>query len=235
MPAYILPDDQSSLLIGFDQTASENHTAVATVTKHPIEKGSDVADHVRTDPETLTLEVFVSNTPITTLDGRGAVTVVELPRPRLVAPRLTTPGAVFNAVSQGLDSLLTPQAPARAQVLRFGSSFDRVREIHEALLDLWVRAQTSTVITSKRTYENMVLVQVGLPITEPGGASFSLAFEQIKIVVSATVQAPKPAEKRGAPTQKKGSQSTQEVKDKDAEKSTSLAVKALDALGGVFK
>jgi hypothetical protein len=71
MAAYLLPDTDQSLIVLFDQTVSEGHEATAEVTEHPVEKGSNVADHVRQNPQNLTLEMFVTNTPIVDL-GRGS-------------------------------------------------------------------------------------------------------------------------------------------------------------------
>jgi hypothetical protein len=109
--------------------------------------------------------------------------------------------------------------------------FDRVKEIHEQLLELWAAGATMSAITSTRTYDGMVLTGVNLPRTEPGGASFTLYLKQIVTVTTSTVAAPQPLEKSGKPGQSKGSQSTKPVNGKDGEKSQSLAFKALEALG----
>jgi hypothetical protein len=53
--------------VGFvtlDVSESEDHGKTAEPTQHPIEDGSDVADHVKQLPDTLTLTGTVSNTPV---------------------------------------------------------------------------------------------------------------------------------------------------------------------------
>jgi hypothetical protein len=47
-----------------EATISENHRASSQVTKQTIEDGSSVSDHIINDPETVTIEGFISNTPI---------------------------------------------------------------------------------------------------------------------------------------------------------------------------
>lgn len=50
--------------IEFDATLSETHVGNAEVTRHPVEVGSDISDHVRRLPEQVTLNGIVTNTPI---------------------------------------------------------------------------------------------------------------------------------------------------------------------------
>jgi hypothetical protein len=61
---YPTPASPSGTL-GFDVTSSEAVEITATVTKHPVEVGADVTDHIRKNLDEVTLEVFVSNTPLT--------------------------------------------------------------------------------------------------------------------------------------------------------------------------
>jgi hypothetical protein len=229
MAAYLLPDTDESLIVLFDQTVSEAHEATAEVTEHPVETGSVISDHIKINPLVLNLEMFVTNTPIVDI-GRGSNSLRNLQVPRYKAPLLPTPGSAFNAVATAIQNTNGPRS-FRVSVLDFPEPFDRVKEIHEQLLELWAAGATMSAITSTRTYDDMVLVGVNLPRTEPGGASFNLNLKQIKTVTTSTVTAPQPLEKSGKPGQSKGSQSTKPVNGKDAVKSQSLAFKALEALG----
>ncbi len=49
-----------------DCTISENHSLTNTITSHPVEQGANISDHSRPEPESLTLECLVSNTPAST-------------------------------------------------------------------------------------------------------------------------------------------------------------------------
>lgn len=59
LPNYPLP-----ALVEFDASVSESHNDESEITDHPIEMGSDVTDHFRKLPITLTLELKVTNTPV---------------------------------------------------------------------------------------------------------------------------------------------------------------------------
>jgi hypothetical protein len=50
--------------IAFDATTNEQHNSSAAVTEHPIEDGADVADHIRNNPDGLTLQGIISDNPI---------------------------------------------------------------------------------------------------------------------------------------------------------------------------
>jgi hypothetical protein len=231
MAVYILPDSGQSLIVTFDLVVSEGHESTSEVTEHPVERGSNIADHVRQNPQGLTLELYVTNTPIEDL-GRGAISILQIDVPTYTPPLAPTPGALFSAAENGINQAIRGNpGPVKAQVLGFPSPFDRVKEVHDALLDLWKNGITSSVVTSVMTYDTMVLTRINMPRTEPGGATFNLDLKQIRTVTTASVAAPKPAEKRGAPSQSKGSQSTRPVGSQDAAKASSLATKALEALG----
>lgn len=238
--AYLLPDDASSLIVSFDQTRSEQHEATAEVTDHPVETGSNIADHVRPQPQTLTLEVFVTNTPINDAGGRGTIATLPLPVPVYVRPPAlwqTPIGLLVDAIKSLFQDPVpvNPPPPFTVQALIFPIPFDPVKETHATLLDLWSRGQTMSVVTSTQTYDLMVFTSVSLPRTQPGGAAFSLAMKQIRTVSSQSVTAPKPSVKRGTPNAAKGSQATTNPNGSDASKVSALKQgfnSLIGALGG---
>jgi hypothetical protein len=58
-------DDGTTKTIEMDATVTESHQATSTVTRHPVEQGSDISDHTRPEPDRLTLDCIISNRPIT--------------------------------------------------------------------------------------------------------------------------------------------------------------------------
>ncbi len=46
-----------------DCTVNERHSAKARATRHPVEEGADISDHIHHEPDELTLEGVISNTP----------------------------------------------------------------------------------------------------------------------------------------------------------------------------
>lgn len=213
MPTYLLPDDQSSLIVQFDLIISESHESTADVTEHPVELGSNIADNVKQNPSTLTLEVHMTSTPIIPGGAAGGIVTPQvLEFPSYSPPFTPSPGAIFTALGNAVTALIQgikgPPLPIVIQVLQFPNQTDPVQQTHTKLLDLWSRGQTMSVTTTDHSYDSMVLTNVSLPRKEPGGADFTLTFKHIQTVTTGTVTAPKPAQKRGVPAQPKGGQST---------------------------
>lgn len=223
---FILSAEDNPVVVEFDATMSENHDKVTEVTTHPVESGADIADHVRSLPTAFSCEVYVSNTPIEA-GQRGVLQNVRLDVPRFTPP-LTSVGAIVDAATQLFTG---PPPPIYVQTLTFPEAFDRVKEVYDALTDLSDRGVLLSVVSSLGTYENMALALLSVPRTELGGASFNLTFEPIRVVQTLLVEAPKPAEPRGAPKLNKGGQATKPVNAKDSEKGTSLLLQGLQGLG----
>lgn len=52
------------LKIEMDATVSTNDDISTTVTDHPVEDGANIADHIRDEPDKLTIEGIVTRTPV---------------------------------------------------------------------------------------------------------------------------------------------------------------------------
>lgn len=50
--------------IAFDATISEDYRDGVQLTRHPVEDGADISDHIQTLPKEVTLEGIISNTPL---------------------------------------------------------------------------------------------------------------------------------------------------------------------------
>lgn len=61
----------SVIIDGFviDAARNEEHEFASEVTEHPVEEGADIADHVRRQPNNVTIEGVVSDTPIGEVAG----------------------------------------------------------------------------------------------------------------------------------------------------------------------
>lgn len=60
-----------------DASLSETHTKEVQVTDHPVEEGSNIADHLRQLPESVEINGMVSNTPLVILASLFADSPVE--------------------------------------------------------------------------------------------------------------------------------------------------------------
>lgn len=210
-------------VIAFDATLEDNHEGTATVSKHPLDINAKVANHVRSDPRMLTIQVEVTNTPCTPQDG-GNGTEQGIPITRAfrdfttlaqasVSPGFFVPGAgtvgnqvTFTPAEQGER---TEQLEART--LQFSTEFDRVREVYEALDALRDGGEVVQVVTRLRTYQEAVIVRVGAPHGVADAIVFSVTFEEIRRASSETVQVDPPVgEKRAEKTKAAGSQAQYE-------------------------
>lgn len=200
MPGWItiLPNDGNPNAIIFDGTISETHDLTSTATKHAIEFGSSISDHVRRNPIGFACEVAVSDQPLYDL-GRG----------EFKTKRISIAGQSFDL-----------------KMLVFPEKIQRIKEVFDDLEGLIDRNSIVSIITSIKTYDNMVLVKIGLPRNSSSKNIFSLQFEQIKIVDTATVPIPKTG------IRKSGAKAKITVKDpKEKAKSESLLNRALKSLG----
>jgi len=122
--------------IWIDVSIREQHNWGAEATRHPVESGADITDHVRLLPDELVIEGVVTNQPIeppgSHADGAvGTDTTVYLQRERTLATGVTTrtiegePSAGFlgllPGVNQGVSLLraagLDPRARRRFEMV----------------------------------------------------------------------------------------------------------------------
>lgn len=54
-------------LVILDASVNEQHTKTNQITEHPVEVGANIADHIRREPERITIRGIVSNHPLVLL------------------------------------------------------------------------------------------------------------------------------------------------------------------------
>lgn len=64
-------------VVNLDASVSETHTKRNEIPNHPVEEGSDIADHVRRVPEEIVINGLVSNYPIAILASLTAASPIE--------------------------------------------------------------------------------------------------------------------------------------------------------------
>lgn len=169
----------------FDCVTSETHEGLSTLTEHAVESGAPISDHKRADPERVTIEALVTNTPL------GA------PPPSGYDSRAATVQTSFSKDGDG-----------RPAVLVFSAGFDRISEVISTLRRLRLEDTAVTLSTRVHTYEDVQIVGVTVP-REPGdGDSVRLQIEiqQVRIAQSRSVDAPAPREPRGRERRDRGGQ-----------------------------
>jgi hypothetical protein len=196
-------------IIWFDATMTEVHGLANDVTEHPVEDGPDITDHIRPQQDTFRMTAFVTNHPYRTVDqiladlprqadlvwGAQTGSVKPLALEYTTSPFVPGLSNAINAVGNALASGqgLQGQKTFLTQTLQFDQQFDNVSEVYEALRTLKDDGTLVEIVTSIRSYEDMVVKEVVMdrdPQTGDG-ARFTIDFKQVRIVTTATVPAPK--------------------------------------------
>lgn len=132
----ILDQDSQDVLLTLDASISETHSADADATDHPVEQGSNITDHIRPKPRTLSIEGIISNTP--TSPDREALYAPDEPGPAEAAYftlENRRQGGFLHTVVTKLSrydnmALLTISEPRSASVgdaLQFTLGFKEIR------------------------------------------------------------------------------------------------------------
>ncbi len=140
------------------------------VTNFPVERGSNISDHIRPNPITLTLEVIVSDTPIGALANDPSRQVQE-----------RQPDGLAILGINVADILGTDQVP-----LPSAEAYERLRGIRDSrrLVQIEIPVGSRKGKPGKRLYQNMALTNLserhGADTT--GAGMFSVSFQQVAIV-----------------------------------------------------
>ena len=137
--------------LALDCTVTETHTATSTVTKHPVESGSSITDHIRPEPVQLSITGIVSDTPIgarevqraieiggvsvqikqqetpTSPTGFGRAAWSKLDAMRLAAKPVTVLTRDKKYESMAIVSLTVPKEAKTGGALYFTAQFEQVR------------------------------------------------------------------------------------------------------------
>ena len=196
----------------FDAILSEDHSRTTLVTEHPVEQGTAIVDHVRPNPDELTLECFVTNTPVYSTDAQLLPLTLDIPQPGQDSGLLSfLNGGTSALLDKGLQLIGLQRAYPQqltANVMQFEGDTDYVQNCFNTLTRLRNTATLLSISTPRQFYSNMILVNVRMRRSKDqggsSGATFTLDFRQIRIVTSAIVDAPAPSIPRSTPTVDKG-------------------------------
>ena len=103
-------DDGSVDVVQLDVYDSETHGMATEVSDFPVEDGPNISDNVRRKPKTLTIEGYVSDTPLPENHGSGTNGGTHVANLGLVG--LSTPGTA--TYHNALRALNVPDSPLRA-------------------------------------------------------------------------------------------------------------------------
>lgn len=237
------------IALHFDAIQIVEHNQSALVTSHPVEDGPDISDHIRPELPRISLSGLVSNTPIraiaalTSKNGNrkaiGAYRKVPLAKSPAGGPRASA--LQGGLVQAGINAIRGATLPTDFEALQFDGLQSRVKEVTDILTEALEEKRLVKFVDEARAYENMAIERRAVVRSADGGkaAQVQLDLVQIKIVTSAVVDAPIPAELRGQGMTAVGSAAATlgknaNVDEKKKEQVKSLAASLFDgALGGL--
>jgi hypothetical protein len=171
-----------SVAVTLDAATEQGFEVTAEPTDHAVERGADIADHVKPGPRTFTVEGVITNTPIAD-DGAGPVR-----------------GSVRSVPLGGGRSAL---------VFAWDSAFDRVRTVDALLADLVDAGGLVTYATSLRpSVEDVVVTRYKATRSATIGdaVAVSLELRRVRLVSVRRVEVPDPAQRRGQTRGERGGQ-----------------------------
>ncbi len=197
-------DDGSDIerSIDIDCSINEGYEIAAEVTEHAVETGANISDHVRAKNETVTLEAFISNTPIETpqfgMDGAtGAVAAASI----VVGGRTINPST-----------------------FQFSQPFNRAVACDTQLRGLVKAGKRVTVFTGVRIIADCVITRYRWDRNAENGNDLALTLELTRIRTATTRTVAAPAQRRARVEQNRGSQPA-------VEDNRTAAARGVDALG----
>lgn len=205
-------------------------------TRHAIEDGTDITDHVILMPESVSFEIAQSNTPIEP-DGEN----FEKHNLTLeIRPSQFQPGGfllVTTAVGSAITSLIgggDDQASAIQVVQSNGASVDRINNLWDALILLRQERRTFTMTYDGKVYPGYLLTSIKKTKSagEGGLARFQVSAINLATVQTGTAELPDPLDLRAKNKKKRGSKSAKEVESEITKKS--LLASAVDFAGGLL-
>lgn len=183
-----------------DVCLSQDHTRSAQVMDSPVETGADISDHLRQDPDVLTMHGIVTDTP---------VEVVDLSRYNGV--NFETPEALESALR---DVATTLQAP-------------RSRDAYQQLEEARLSGQLMRIVTDLRVYQNMAMTSLSVHEDADTGRAldFTVSFREVRFADSKLVTIEHTATKSAHSEKKVGAKPTKEA---SKERLKSLAADGVD-------
>jgi hypothetical protein len=198
---------QQTQWLYLDTILSQEFTRAGELTTFPIERGQDVADNYKPGPAAISLEVFISNTPLKAAPedivrtsrspkeykpARGDFAPKELNIPPYDS-RTRVYGLPGQRVIQGNVERAKHNAPKFATVLQFAEEVHRVEDVFFALDRLMTNTQPVTILFNGHEYSDLCITNLRAPKTVENGSgmSFFIDLVEISTVSPILVNAPK--------------------------------------------
>ena len=207
-------------VLEIDATPSITHYRSSSLTKSPIEDGSEITDHITLENRTVTIEGVIVKNPFNFISSATST----------VLSSAIQNNQVLSGIAASLGGALLRKSGRIDNSLLF-------------LDQLWKNRLPFTIVSGLETYDNVVIKE--LTITESSktkeAIKFTATLEQIKFattessLISQLSKAVFDTETkhRAAPTVNRGNQISNEVETATAKKSSSLLFKIGELSGAI--
>lgn len=199
----------------FDAVRTVEVSQHSNITRHPIQKGADITDHVKVDLPHVSITAYISIAPLSS--DATIARPKDIPVPSGIYQPIQLPSAPYKhsvasriaevgPIQAAMDALASATTPTAIESLVTNSPGDRVSEAAAKLLELQETVELLRFVDELRTYEDMVITSVvGTRVAQTYGAAFQIELDAIKVVESKLVDLPIPAEPRGQTTKSSAS------------------------------
>lgn len=187
--------------IWLDLVSSELHTMRNEATRHPMESGGDIVDHVVTKPDTLVLECKVVTSPIRVPESHAGGAqlldrIIDVPAPE----SLEVLGVdIDTSINLGFGSVALPLPGREAKVKFVDGAAGRITEVYAELQAIMRDKRLVDIRTTLRDYVDMTLEEVTVPVASGEGGkvmNFRVTAVAIRTASSRIVDAPSPTQSR---------------------------------------
>jgi hypothetical protein len=142
-------------IVKLSLSESENHEFRSEVTQYPVEDGSNMSDHIVNNPDKLTIQGFVTNSPISTLDTSGPGNGESAFEALLRIHRTREPVRVFTTLKEyenmALVCFSVPKNAETGETLRFSASFVHIRKVNSAIVETAaIKSDASDMVSSEK-------------------------------------------------------------------------------------
>lgn len=153
-------------LLELDATITEDHIYSNTVSSFPVEDGSDVSDHVRQEPEQISITGIVTKSPVSFLGGIIGSGAGSINRKGGIFQR--GKGSGNDRVQEALESLLSNMGYDFPEQ---GGTTQRVSRVVTPI----------QIVTGLRIYSDMIIVRLSIPRDKDTGAAIQVNLTAKKI------------------------------------------------------
>lgn len=216
-----------------DGVVSELHTMRNETTRHPLEKGGDVADHIVRKPDGLVLECKVTRTPITVPESHaGGANKSDRDIDVPPSDTIEVLGVDLDtSISLGFGNFALP-LPGRTAVVQFiDGAAGRIDEVFAELQSIMSEKRLVDIRTTLHDYVDMVIEEVSAPVASGEGGqvlNFTITAVSIRTAASRIVDAPLPVDSRALDLVQAGAAAVADLDD------SSIGAEQTSALHGAW-